>query len=108
MWPSAWWCHPVSLLRLRQSVRLVMLIVVIGRARSFRRNHKGSNGLFGRTFAAKEPTLMRFQHAFQNFAALRRFRIGHAHAGYGESLLGVPLRETGTDLERRLGNESET
>ena len=57
-----------------------MLVVVIGRARSFRRHHQRSNRMLRSALVSKQLALCRLQHALQNFAALRRFRIGHAHA----------------------------
>src|SRR6266567_1055791 len=65
-------------LRLNSVIVLTSAIVVIGRARSLRRNHGGAQRIFGRTLHRKRRTLLRLLDALQNQAAdaLRRLTRG--------------------------------
>ena len=76
---------------IRDGDRFAMLVIVVGRARAFGRNHQRADRLFGRAFASEKFALRGLEHAFQDFAALRGFGVGHADAGNSEALLGVPL-----------------
>src|SRR5271155_1805245 len=84
-----------------------MLVVVVGRARALGRDHQRTDWLFWSAFAAKEFALRGLEHAFQYLAALRRFRIGDAHAWDRKSLLGIPLRIARANLQRGLRDESQ-
>ena len=48
--------------------------------------------MFRRALFAEQFALMRLEHAFQNFAALRGLGIGDAHAGNVEALARRPIR----------------
>src|SRR5271170_5420288 len=63
--------------------------------------------MFGRTLLREEFALRRLQHTFENFAALRGFRIGNSHSGDVETALGVPLGEVVFDAQRGLRDESQ-
>ena len=69
-----------------------MLVVIVGRARAFGRNHQRADGAFRRALLAEQLALRRFQHALQHLAALRRLGIGDAHAGHIEALLRIAFR----------------
>ena len=62
--------------------------------------------MLGRALTSKEFALVRFQHTFQHFPALRRFGIGNAHAGDLEPLFRVPLGIVIADAQRRLRDEA--
>lgn len=64
--------------------------------------------MFGRALVAKELALMRLQNAFENFATLRRFRIGNSNSGNLETLFRVPLSVALPQSQCRLRNETES
>src|ERR1700691_5438021 len=63
--------------------------------------------MFGRALLAKKLALMRLEHTFQYFSALRSLRIGDSHSGDVEPLLCVPLCVTLPDPQSGLRNEAE-
>lgn len=64
--------------------------------------------MFGRALVAKELALMRLQHAFEHFAALRRLRIGDSNSRNLETLLRVPFRVALAETQGRLRNKTES
>src|SRR5271168_1804953 len=69
--------------------RLAMLVIKVGRAGAFGRDHQRADRMLRRAFIAEKFALRRLQHSLQHFAALRGFRIGNAQARHVEALLGV-------------------
>ena len=63
--------------------------------------------MFGRALLAKKLALMRLEHAFQYFSALRSLGIGYPHSGNVETLLCIPLRIAFADAQSRLRDEAE-
>src|SRR5215831_7635570 len=83
-----------------------VLVVVVGSAGALGRNHQGSDGMLRSTFGSEQLALSGLQHALQDLAALRSFRIGHADARHGETALGIPVGVRIPDAQSRLRNEA--
>ena len=67
--------------RIRSARRgLPMLVVVVGRARAFRRHHQRADRVLGRALLAEQLALGGLEHALQHLAALRGLRVGDPHA----------------------------
>ena len=63
--------------------------------------------MFRSALFAKQFALHWLENAFEDFSALRRFRIGYPHTGNVEAPLGVPLCVFIPNPQRRLGNEAQ-
>src|SRR5579871_5126709 len=63
--------------------------------------------MFGSAFFSKELALVRLQHAFEHFSALRGFWIGDAGLGDWVALLRVPSGILVANAKGRLRDESE-
>ena len=64
-------------------------------------------GRFRRAGRAENFALPRLQNAFQHFAALAGFGIGHAHAGDVEDPLGIEVGEYFAQFQGRLRNKAQ-
>src|SRR5262249_22513828 len=70
--------------------RSAVNVAEISGARALGRNHERADRQLGRAFAGEQLALVWFQHAFEDFAALRRFRICDGDARYLKACFGIP------------------
>ena len=82
--------------------------IVVGGTGTLGGDHAGADGRCGRAGGAKDTALPGLDFAGQHGSAFAGCGVGHAVAGDGEALLGVPLRVFFRNGQAGFGNPSKS